>query len=54
MRVDVTKVTVHDTAERLAALAQVSADVCEAGRVAELATVTADAFAVQVVLAPES
>ncbi|MGH9048094.1 MAG: valine--tRNA ligase [Acidimicrobiia bacterium] len=53
MRADVEHVVVHDTAERLAALEPVAADVCEAGRVrgASLETTEADEFVVEVELA---
>jgi valyl-tRNA synthetase len=51
MRADVARVVVHDSPERLAALARAEADVREAGRVADLATEVSDAFAVEVELA---
>jgi hypothetical protein len=51
MRADVARVVVHDTPEKLAALARAEADVREAGRVADLATEVSDAFAVEVELA---
>jgi valyl-tRNA synthetase len=51
MRAGVEHVTVHDTAERLAALRLVAADVCDAGRVQHLDTAEADEFAVEVELA---
>jgi valyl-tRNA synthetase len=51
MRAEVEHVVVRDTAERLAALALVVADVCEAGRVQTLEPVEAEDFAVEVELA---
>jgi valyl-tRNA synthetase len=55
MRAEVATVTVTDTADRLAALADAAADLCDAGSVAELVTVAAAGGAeptVDVVLAP--
>ncbi len=51
LRTEVERVVVHDTVERLAALEAVAADVREAGRVQELHTAPAEAFAVDVELA---
>ena len=51
MRAGVDQVVVHDTAERLAALALVADDVREAGRVRSLDTTEAEEFAVEVELA---
>jgi valyl-tRNA synthetase len=51
MRADVDRVVVRDTAGRLAALAAALDDVREAGRIAEVETVAADAPAVAVQLA---
>ena len=51
MRAEVARAVVRDTPERLAALAQVAADVKEAGRVADLATEEADELDVKVELA---
>jgi valyl-tRNA synthetase len=50
MRAEVTRVTVTDTADRLAALAAAVGDVKAAGSVAELTIIEGDAFAVEVVL----
>ena len=54
LRADVERVVVRDTAERIALVDQVAADLKEAGSVAELTTGTADAFAVDVTLAASS
>ena len=51
MRADVTRTVVKDSHDRLAALALVEADVRDAGRIAELVTDQAGAFAVEVELA---
>jgi valyl-tRNA synthetase len=51
MRAEVARVTVRDTPERLAALAAVAADVCDAGHVASLLTEEAGAPEVEVELA---
>ena len=51
MRADVTSATVADRADRLALLATVAADVCAAGRVAELRTEPGEELTVEVVLA---
>jgi valyl-tRNA synthetase len=51
MRADVARTTVLDSHDRLAALALVAADVCDAGRIAELVTEEAEAFSVEVELA---
>ena len=51
MRADVTRVVVHDTAERLAALAAALDDVREAGRVAEVETVVDTTPSIEVELA---
>ncbi len=53
MRAAVTHVTVTDTAERLAALGRVMADVRDAGTIAALDTAAGDSFSVEVVLADE-
>jgi valyl-tRNA synthetase len=53
MRADVTRIVVTDTAERLAALARVDADVRGAGSIATLDTVAGDTFAVEVELPEE-
>jgi valyl-tRNA synthetase len=53
MRAEVDRVVVTDTAERLAALARVEADVRGAGSIAKLETETGDPFAVSVELAEE-
>jgi valyl-tRNA synthetase len=50
---EVSAITVADTDARLALFATVQHDVCDAGRVQQVATSTADAFAVDVNLAPE-
>jgi valyl-tRNA synthetase len=52
LRAEVTKVTVRDTSERLAALKAAEADVKEAGHIAELITEEADTLTVEVELAP--
>ena len=52
MKTEITLATVSDTAERLALFATVSADVCAAGRVQELATAEADELSVDATLAP--
>jgi valyl-tRNA synthetase len=52
LRVPAERVTVRDTAERIARLALAEVDVREAGNVQALATETADAASVEVVLAP--
>ena len=51
MRADVARTVVRDSHDRLAALSQVEADVCEAGRIADLTTEEADSFSVEVTLA---
>jgi valyl-tRNA synthetase len=51
MRAEVARLVVDDTAERLAALERAGDDLCDAGRVAELMTVTTDRAAVAVELA---
>src|SRR5438270_844437 len=51
LRADVTKVTVRDTSERLAALRAAEADVKEAGHIAELVTEEATELSVEVELA---
>jgi len=51
MRAEVESVTVHDTATRLALLATVARDVCDAGHVAELRTSEAGELSVDVTLA---
>jgi valyl-tRNA synthetase len=51
MRADVARVVVRDSHDRLAALALVAADVCDAGRIAELVTEEGEAFSVEVKLA---
>ncbi len=51
MRADVTRVVVHDTAARLAALAAAVDDVREAGRVAVVETVVAETSSIEVELA---
>jgi valyl-tRNA synthetase len=53
MRAGVIRVDVHDTAERLAALAPAAADLKEAGHIAELVTAPADSASVEVELEPE-
>jgi valyl-tRNA synthetase len=52
LRADVTKVTVRDTSERLAALHAAEADVKEAGHIAELVTEEGPELSVDVELAP--
>ena len=52
MRADVARAVVRDTPDRLAALALVAADVCDAGRIAELVTEESETFSVEVELAP--
>jgi valyl-tRNA synthetase len=51
LKTEVTSATVRDSAERLALLDAVRADVCEAGRVADLQTEVAGDFSVAVSLA---
>ena len=51
LRAEVARVVVHDTPERLAALAAAEADVREAGRIADLVCEESDTFAVEVDLA---
>ncbi|MBV8304912.1 MAG: class I tRNA ligase family protein, partial [Acidimicrobiia bacterium] len=51
LRAEVTRVTVRDTSERLAALRAAAADVTEAGHINELVTEESDQFAVDVELA---
>jgi valyl-tRNA synthetase len=51
MRADVARTVVRDSHDRLAALALVTADVCDAGRIAELVTEEAETFSVEVALA---
>jgi valyl-tRNA synthetase len=51
LRTEVEQIVVHDTAERLDALAQVIDDVREATRATNIEPVEAEAFAVEVVLA---
>ena len=53
LRTEVVRATVTDTAERLAVLEQVSADVCAAGRITELVRVEGDELSVTCELAPE-
>jgi len=48
----VRQVVVHDTSERLAALACAQSDVCEAGKIEALSTVEAAELRVDVELAP--
>jgi valyl-tRNA synthetase len=50
---DVAAITVSDVGPRLTLFAQVQRDVCDAGRVQQVATNSSDAFAVDVTLAPE-
>jgi valyl-tRNA synthetase len=52
LRADVTRVTVRDTSERLAALRAAEADVKEAGHIADLVTEEAPELSVDVELAP--
>ncbi|MGI8983374.1 MAG: valine--tRNA ligase [Acidimicrobiales bacterium] len=52
MRADVARVVVGDTAERIAALAAVAADVRDAGRIAEFVTTESESLSVEVELAP--
>ncbi|MDP1806095.1 MAG: class I tRNA ligase family protein, partial [Acidimicrobiales bacterium] len=54
MRADVARTTVRDSHDRLAALALVAADVCDAGRIADLVTEDAEAFSIEVELAEAS
>ena len=54
LRTEVVVATVTDTAERLAVLEQVSADVCAAGRITELVSAEGDELSVQAQLAPEA
>ena len=54
LRTEVVKATVTDTAERIAILDTVAADVCGAGRITELVTAEGDEFSVQAQLAPEA
>ncbi len=51
MRADVARTTVRDSHDRIAALALVAADVCDAGRIADLVTEEAETFSVEVELA---
>jgi len=51
MRADVARVVVRDNHDRIAALALVAADVCDAGRIADLVTEEAETFSVEVELA---
>ena len=53
LRTDATRVVVHDSVERLAALEQVTGDVQEAARVHALESVPGDSFRVEVELAPD-
>ena len=53
LRTEIERAEVADTAERLAVLATVAGDVCAAGRITELVTVTSDEFSVRCRLAPE-
>jgi hypothetical protein len=48
----VLRVVVHDTPERLAALARAQLDLCEAGKIADLSTAEAPELRVEVELAP--
>jgi hypothetical protein len=48
----VQQVVVHDTADRLAALAQAQGDLCEAGKIAALSTADGPELGVDVELAP--
>jgi len=48
----VQQVVVHDTADRLAALAQAQGDLCEAGKIAALSTADRPELRVDVELAP--
>ena len=52
MRADVARTVVRDSPDRLAALAQVEADVRDAGRIAELVAEEAGSFSVEVELIP--
>jgi valyl-tRNA synthetase len=52
MRADVARTVVRDSHDRLAALAQVEADVRDAGRIAELVAEEAGSFSVEVELIP--
>jgi valyl-tRNA synthetase len=52
LRTPADRVVVHDTAERLAALALAGSDLREAGKIRELATAEAAELRVEVVLAP--
>ncbi len=54
MRAPVTRVVVHDTAERLSALELGSGDLRQAGSIEALAAVVAQEFAVEVELAPQA
>ena len=54
LRTEVVLATVTDTAERLAVLEQVSADVCAAGRITALVTADGDELSVEAQLAPEA
>jgi len=51
MRAEVARCLVRDTPVRLAALTAVAADVCDAGRIADLCTEESDSFSVEVELA---
>jgi valyl-tRNA synthetase len=52
LRAAAERVAVRDTTERLARLAEAERDLCEAGNIVALETVPAEAFSVEVVLAP--
>ena len=54
LRTEVVRATVTDSAERIAVLAQVAADVQAAGRISELVTVTGPDYSVRAELAPEA
>ena len=54
LRTEVVRATVTDTAERLAVLEQVSADVCAAGRITGLITAEGDELSVTCELAPDA
>ena len=53
LRTEVELATVTDTAERIAVLEQVAADVCAAGRISDLVTIEGTELSVDCKLAPE-
>jgi len=52
LRTPVDRVVVHDTPERLAALARAESDLCDAGKIAALKTEIGTELRVEVELAP--